>query len=152
MDRKELGREAFVKGYNCCQSVVLAFKNDLPLSEDVLISLATGFGAGFARTRNICGTISAMAIVTGLLTNKVQDVKKDKDDSYALLQGLIKEFTEKNDTIICGELLKNLSVTKTPISEKRDEKYYKVRPCVRFVEDSIDILERYLLENGLINE
>lgn len=152
MDRKKLGIDAFTKGYNCCQSVVFAFKNDLPLDENTLLDLSVGFGAGFARTRNICGTVSAMGIVTGLLTKKTGDVKKDKDESYKLLQDLINQFIDENSTIICGELLKNLRVSTTPISEERTKEYYKVRPCAKFVEDSIEILEKYLIENGLINE
>lgn len=154
MDRKEIAREYFMKGYNCCQSVVVAFKNDLPYSEQFLLNLASPFGAGFSRTRNVCGAVSGMGMIVGLFSNNDStDIKKEKDDTYALIQNLMSEFTEKNNTIICKELLKNVkNITLTPVSDDRTEKYYKERPCLKFVEDGVEIVEKYLIDNGFINE
>lgn len=153
-DRKLKARKAFSEGYNCAQSVVVAFSDILNMDETALLSLSAPFGAGFGRSRNVCGTITAMGIVTGLLTDSDgKDIKKEKDDVYTLMQQLMSEFTAKNDTIICKDLLKNIkNLTSTPVSEPRTEEYYKVRPCIKFVEDSVEILYNYLLNKEIINE
>lgn len=154
MDRKLLARENFLKGYNCCQSVVTAFKYDIPQTEQFLLNLASPFGAGFARTRNICGVVSAMGIVYGLLNTQVSsDIKKEKDETYILMQGLAEEFKAINNTIICKELLDMVeNVTSTPVSDERTAEYYKERPCLRYVEQGVEILEKFLIDRGLINE
>ena len=68
--------------------------------------------------------------------SKLSAVKRKKID--------VCKFKERHDTINCGELLKNLSVTKDPTPEKRTEQYYKVRPCVRFVRSAAEILDELI--------
>ncbi|MDE5911738.1 MAG: C-GCAxxG-C-C family protein, partial [Clostridia bacterium] len=61
--RKQKAYNLFKEGYNCCQSVVLAFEDILPLDRKQLLAVSCGFGGGFGRTRNLCGAVSAYAIV-----------------------------------------------------------------------------------------
>ena len=71
---------------------------------------------------------------------------KVKAEHYRRIQFLAGEFRKIHETIICRDLLKGLSVTSDPVPEKRTEKYYKVRPCVRFVRTAAEILDRYLAD------
>ena len=64
-ERKQLAYDNFKKGYNCCQSVVLAYADVLPPDKEILEKVTLGFGAGFGRTRNLCGAVSAFGFVTG---------------------------------------------------------------------------------------
>lgn len=154
MDRKLIARKAFASGFNCCQSVMLAFSDDINIDKTTLLNLTAPFGAGFGRTRSICGAVSCMGMVSGLLSkNDEQDIKKDKDEAYKITQQLIAQFMDRNGTIVCKELLQNIkNLTSGWVSSDRTEEYYKVRPCIKFVEDSVEILEKYLLDNGLIDE
>ncbi len=154
MNRKEIAREYFMKGYNCCQSVVASFKNDLPFDEQFLLNLAGPFGAGVSRSRNVCGAVSGMGIILGLFSkNDSTNIKEEKDRTYTLMQDLMQQFTNKNNTIICKELLSSVkNITSTPVSDERTAKYYKERPCLRFVEQGVEIVEKYLIDNGFINE
>ena len=70
-----------------------------------------------------------------------------KAQHYKRIQELAGQFREKHGTIICRELLKGLSVTSTPVPEKRTEEYYKVRPCAVFVRTAAEVLDRYIAEN-----
>lgn len=143
--RIQIGYENFKKGYNCCQSVVLAFEDVLGLDREKLLAVSVGFGGGFGRTRNLCGAVSAYAIVLGLYFGHDSDPHKDKADIYKRLQSLVALFKERNGSDNCAELLKNVkNLTSGYEPQVRDEEYYKVRPCVKFVTDSVEILSDYL--------
>ena len=45
---KELAKSYFLKGYNCAQSVVLAFHEELGLDEETAARMASAFGGGMA--------------------------------------------------------------------------------------------------------
>ena len=47
--------EAFFKGYNCSQCVVAAFAAEMGLTEEQALKMASGFGGGFGRMREVCG-------------------------------------------------------------------------------------------------
>ena len=67
MTKKERAMALFTQGYNCAQSVVLAFADELDADEATLARLSSSFGGGFGRMREVCGAVSCMAIVLGLL-------------------------------------------------------------------------------------
>lgn len=146
VDRKKKAYDLFKQGYNCAQSVVVAFEDVLPLDRQTLLNVSTGFGGGFGRTRNLCGAVSAYAIVLGLYLHHIQnDPQKDKADIYKHVQQLVAQFKERNNSDNCGELLKNVkNLTAGYEPQARDEEYYKVRPCVKFVLDSVELLEKHL--------
>lgn len=149
-ERKQLAYDNFKKGYNCCQSVVLAYSDVLPLDAETLEKLTLGFGAGFGRTRNLCGAVSAYGFVTGLLHVKGETVADDKTDVYKQITELDAKFKALNGSDICAELLKNVrNLTAGYVPEVRDEEYYKVRPCAKFVVDSAGIIYDFLEERGL---
>ncbi len=146
-DRKQLAYDYFKQGYNCAQSVVMSFADILPLDRATLEKVSIAFGGGFGRTRNLCGAVSAMGIVTGLLSDTNEEISQGKKDMYKTIQDLVAEFKQRNGTENCGELLKNVkNLTEGYVPQVRDEEYYATRPCVKFVLDSVDILEKALLE------
>ena len=51
----ELARNNFLKGYNCAQSVAIAFSEEMGMDETELAKLASSFGGGFGKMREICG-------------------------------------------------------------------------------------------------
>lgn len=144
-ERAKTAYDYFKKGYNCCQSTVLAFEDILGLDRETLLKITVGFGGGFARTRNLCGAVSAYAIVLGLYRPHQEDPQKDKTDIYKQVQYLVSEFKKRNGSDNCGELLKDVkNLTSGYEPQARDEEYYKVRPCIKFVLDSVEILEEFL--------
>ncbi len=147
----QLAYDNFKKGYNCCQSVVMAFSDVLPLDKDMLEKVALGFGAGFGRTRNLCGAVSSYGFVCGLLHDKGANIAQDKTDVYKQITELDNKFKQLNGTDNCGELLKNVkNLTQGYVPQVRDEEYYKVRPCAKFVVDSAGLLHDHLVERGII--
>ena len=140
--------ELFAGGLNCAQSVFVAFTDVTGMDRDLAMRLSSSFGGGMGRMREVCGACSAMFMVAGVLYGPDESFShEDKTQHYKRIQELAANFKEKHGTIICRELLKDLSVTSTPEPEKRTEKYYKVRPCIRFVRTAAEILDRYISEN-----
>lgn len=148
MTRKEAAMANFTNGYNCSQSVVLAFADLLPVDRENLLKLSSSFGGGIGRLREVCGSFSGIAIILGLLYgydgNESGDVKKEH---YARIQELAHKFEERNGSIVCRELLGLNVKHDEPVPEKRSEEYYKKRPCAELVGDAAEILEEYLDAN-----
>lgn len=148
MTRPEQAYENFLTGYNCCQSVAVAYADLLGLSSEMAARLSSGFGGGMGRLREVCGAVSGMVFVASALKG-YSDPKDNaqKKELYALVQKLAGEFERENGSIVCRELL-GLSVKKEePTPSERTEGYYKKRPCPELVRMAAEILERELLLN-----
>ena len=74
-EREQRAGELFKAGYNCCQAVAMTFADVIGLPEDEVARLASGFGGGMGRMREVCGTVSAMTMVAGAMipANDVTD-------------------------------------------------------------------------------
>ena len=144
MTRRELGENYFKQGYNCAQSVVLAFKDLIGISEEVAVKLISGFGGGFGRMREVCGAVSGMvAVISTIEGYSNPTANQEKMDLYKTVQSLMNEFKAQNGTYICAELLDGVKQD-SPIPEKRTKEYYEKRPCALLVGDACEILENYL--------
>ena len=140
----DLAKEIFSTGKNCCQAVVLAFKEEIGLSEEQLSKLSIGLGGGLARLRLTCGAVSGMAIVLSALKSDGQDKLK----IYELIRRAVKDFETEVGSIICSELLDGVPVKNqgTGIPEERTTEYYKKRPCGDLCKLAGDIAEKYIKE------
>lgn len=145
MTKRELGEKYFLEGYNCAQSVALAFSSEVGLDNDTLLKVISGFGGGFGRMREVCGAVSGMVFVISSVCGYVSPTDNDnKMALYKKVQDLMNKFKEQNGTYICRELLSLPDGPSTPTPEKRTETYYKKRPCKDLVGDACEILDNYL--------
>lgn len=136
----------FRDGYNCAQSVLLAFANKVGLKENEALKLASSFGGGMGRLREVCGAVSAMFMIAGILkgyTEPNNDIVKA--NHYKLIQDLAAEFKSKHGTIICRELLGFDGTEFSPIPSARTDEYYKERPCEEFIKCAAEIVEEDLI-------
>ena len=149
MTRREAAMANFMKGYNCSQSVVLAFADMLNIDEATLSKISCSFGGGMGRLREVCGSVSGMFMVAGLLYGyDGPETGQVKADHYARIQELAKRFEEKHGSIVCRELL-GLSVRHDiPVPEARTSEYYKKRPCPEIIGDAAEILEQFINEQN----
>ncbi len=151
MTRREAAMANFLKGYNCSQAITLAFADLVDIDEKTLLQMASSFGGGMGRLREVCGSVSGMFMIAGLLYGydgpETGDVKAHH---YARIQELAKRFEEKHGTIICREML-GLSVRHdSPVPEARTQEYYKKRPCAEIIGDAAEILEQYINEQNQV--
>lgn len=137
----ELAKAYFLQGLNCCQAVVLAFKDELGLSEETLKKLAIGFGGGLARQRLTCGAVSGMSMVISALKSD----GNDKGYIYSLIQKACEEFKAETGSLICAEMLSGeILKDKSAIPEARTPEYYKKRPCADLCYLAAEIAEKYI--------
>lgn len=151
--RAEIAMNYFKEGYNCSQSVVLAFHDLCGIEFKTALKISSSFGGGMGRLREVCGAVSGMFMVAGLLygyENPKDYLSKTKH--YERIQDLATAFKERNHSIICRELLGLEAGPDSPIPELRTKEYYKKRPCVELVGMAADIMEEYIKNQGLKND
>ena len=146
MDRAAKAAELFLEGYNCAQAVAAAFSDLTGLTPEYSAKLASSFGGGMGRMREVCGAVSGMLLVAGILYGyDNSDAEEEKAAHYALVQELAGKFREENGSIICREILKN--PPSDPAPSPRTAEYYAQRPCARMVYCATQILDDYIKEH-----
>ena len=138
--------ENFKQGYNCAQSVFLAFAEEFGFDKKTALMLSSSFGGGMGRLREVCGAVSSMFAIAGLkygYTSPTDDIKKA--EHYEFIQNLAKEFSSRTGSIICRELLGLEEGADSPIPSTRTPEYYKERPCEFFVKAAAEIIEEKIL-------
>lgn len=143
--KRKKAEELFKQGYNCAQAVLGAFAEETGLTEKQAMMLASSFGGGMGRLREVCGAVSAMFMVLGIKEGYyLPDDQEGKKEQYKKVQEFAEKFKKENKTILCKELLENVKTTNGSEPEKRTEEYYHHRPCEKFVGDAAEIVENYL--------
>jgi len=147
MTKADDAHRSFLKRFTCSAAVFSAFSPDLGLDPDTAKKIACGFGAGISKTGNICGAVSGGIMVIGLKYGKcVEGDEAATERTRALVRQLIDEFTKKNGSINCTELLGyNLSIPEE-YARARDEEIF-VTKCPQMVRDAVEILENLSKEN-----
>ena len=92
-ERMEKARTLHKQGCNCCQSVVMAYADRLPIDPQHAMNMSAPFGRGLAGTREVCGCVSGMAMVCGLTGHTAET------------RSLIEQFRGEEGDIACGRLL-----------------------------------------------
>ena len=148
MDRELYAAKLFMEGYNCAQAVIMAFSDVIGIDEKTCAKLSSSFGGGMGRMREVCGAVSGMFMVAGLLYGydgpEEGEIKKAH---YARIQELAQCFRNEAGSIICREILKNPPSDPNP--SPRTNEYYQHRPCVRMVILAVRTMEAYIAENPL---
>lgn len=148
--KRLLAEQNMLRGYNCAQSVLLAFAGDVGLSETEAAKLTSGLGGGMGGLREVCGAVSATAIILGMLTGYSEpDDRNGKVALYRDVRTLADAFAKENGTIICRELLKGEAARIDRDPYPRTPEYYVTRPCVKLVGDAAENLKRYCAEHGI---
>ena len=146
-EKSEKAKELFKLGYNCSQSVLGVFCEELGMDFDTAMKIACPFGGGMGRMREVCGTVSGMFTAAGLAYSSTDSSPQNKATVYKIVQELAEKFKQKNGSIICKELLAGIESSTSPNPSERTETYYKKRPCIDLVGDSVEIFEEYLNEH-----
>lgn len=135
----------FRAGYNCAQSVYMAYADLFELDSTLAATISAPFGGGMGRLREVCGACSGMFLVAGLAVPAANPKDREaKAANYKLVQELAAEFKAENGSYICRELLGLTCHTDSPTPEVRTEAYYKKRPCAQLVRIAAEIVGRKL--------
>ena len=146
MNHEIYAAELFLEGYNCAQAITVAFSDVTGLDKDFSARMASSFGGGIGRMREVCGAVSGMVMVAGILYG--YDSNSDdtsKQAHYQLVQALAGSFREEVGSIICREILKNPPSDPNPTP--RTAEFYKQRPCAHMVMTAARILDAYIQDH-----
>ena len=146
MDHGMKAAELFLSGYNCAQAVAVAFHREIGLTEPQAAKMASAFGGGMGRMREVCGAVSGMLMVLSQLygyDTPGDDVSKKQ--LYTQVQELAEKFREENGSIICREILKNPQSDPNPTP--RTAEFYAIRPCTKMVMTAARLMEEFMEEH-----
>ncbi|MCR4898119.1 MAG: C-GCAxxG-C-C family protein [Acholeplasmatales bacterium] len=113
-------------GYNCTQSVLMAYKDKLNIKEEDILKLSSGFLLGMGNMKGTCGALIAANMLLGVLN-------ESKKRMMTLSANLVDEFEKKSGALICSDL-KGIKTGKVLCS------------CDDCIKNAIEILENILNE------
>jgi len=143
MERAKKAAALFEQGYNCAQAVAVAFCDLTGQTPEQAAQMASCFGGGMGRMREVCGAVSGMLLVLGLLEGyHAPEDNAGKKALYEKVQQLAAGFRTQNGSIVCRELLGNPPADPSPTP--RSAEFYQMRPCTRMVYTAAEILEKHL--------
>ncbi|MDD6193511.1 MAG: C-GCAxxG-C-C family protein [Lachnospiraceae bacterium] len=144
--RAQLAIKYFYEGYNCSQAIMLAFEDVHGMDRRTALTMSCSFGGGMGRLREVCGGVSGIFMVLGLLYG--YDDPRDsqaKKEQYERVQELATDFAGLHGSIVCRDLLGiKEKGPQPPTPEARTPEYYKKRPCPKMIGSAAMILEGYL--------
>ena len=91
--RVQKARKLHADGCNCCQAVVMAYADKMPIDQQSAMLMAKPFGRGISGLQQTCGCVTGMAMVCGLCNQTM------------MLKGLANQFREENGELNCAKLL-----------------------------------------------
>ena len=143
MSKREEAEALFLDGANCAQAVLCAFCDETGLDRKTAMRIASSFGGGMGRMREVCGAVSGMFMVAGILCGYDEDSPAPaKAEHYALIRAMAQAFSEQTGSILCRDLLdKKAEVGGVPA--ERTPEYYQTRPCARMVGLAAEIAEKF---------
>ena len=138
-------------GYNCCQSILMAFAPFFEMKAANVIKLGLAFGNAHSTSSNVCGCISAIGIIVGHIDGDTFPESKKK--IYPITKELSQKFEAKLGSKVCLDVIKKAknieSSNETPVDI---EKLYKSRPCAKVVEHTTQIILEYLQFKAKVDE
>lgn len=131
----------FRSDFNCAQSVLAAFSDQLNFDRNLALCISSGFGGGMGRLQKTCGAVTGAFMVLGIYNCKKYFTNKErKEYTYAMIQEFNERFQEIHGSCDCGALLNCNLNTEEGRAFARDNNLFEKR-CEAFIRDAIVILE-----------
>lgn len=81
---------------NCTQSVLKVFEDKIPIQDETLMQLSSGFAAGMGGLESTCGALIGAVMIAGILKEGKGTAKYSRE--------IVKKFKEKSGATICKDL------------------------------------------------
>lgn len=95
-EKAAAAKALFMEGYNCSQAVVGAWAEDIGLDSETAYKIASGFGGGIGRMREVCGAFTGAVMVLGLkFGNTIGSDREAKGKDYERVQ-LLQSVSRKS--------------------------------------------------------
>ena len=150
MDRCEVAFQYHKQGYNCAQSVLMAFSDLTGLAPETGFAVAGGLGGGLgASHQEVCGAISGGVMVLGLLyPHIIGEDTAAKRHVYGLTKTFLARFQERFDGLSrCGELLRS-AIQATSEHTPAAVRVGADTHCDILIVTAVEVLEELLAEQA----
>lgn len=128
----------FREGYNCSQSTLSAFAQELDLPLDTALRLAAPFGGGIGRQGEVCGAASGALMALGLRFGEAGNDKAAKDRAYVVAAEFVQRFEERCGALRCRDLIHADMTTPEGLADARERKVFATE-CPRFLAAAVEI-------------
>ena len=140
MTRKsELVDQQFSR-YNCAQTVISLFAEEVGLDEKTALKIASGFGGGMACAET-CGAVTGSYMVIGMKHGHDSSDPEEKAKTKMAIQLFNEKFKQKHDSLICKKLTGYDISTPDGASLAHEEGVFTSK-CPVFIKTACDILEK----------
>ena len=145
MTKPEKAIEYFEQGFNCSQSVLTAFCEELNIPEDELLKISCAFGGGMGRRQLTCGAVSGALMVLGMYygRGREDDISK-KTETYEKAAEFMQAFEARNGSVNCKDLLQGLSMHDPEEMKKINERNLFKTSCYQYAGDAVEIVEEMI--------
>ena len=140
--RSDRATEKFLSGYNCAQSVLWSFSEDVRLDPEIALKIACGFGAGMGRRQEVCGAVTGGIMVLGLMHGRgARQDRTATEKTYAQTQELMRRFEARHGTFNCRQLLDGCDLATEEGRKAVQDRDLLNRTCKVCVQTVVGILE-----------
>ena len=141
MDHSQQAKDLFLSGYNCAQSVLLSYADELKFSRELAQKLAAGFGGGMGKTQETCGAVTGAIMVLGMLKGEtVNNNEELKTAAYGSVKDLTARFVSSFKTTRCRDLIGCDLNTPEGAEQFKEEKMME-NVCAPCVKRAVEILQ-----------
>ena len=135
----------FRAGYNCSQSALAPFAEELGLPVDLALRLAAPFGGGIGRRGEVCGAATGALMALGLRFGSASGDKADKERAYAITAEFLRRFEARSGALRCRDLIQADMTTAEGLADARDRRVFAT-DCPRFVAAAVEIAAELIEE------
>ncbi|PKM66682.1 MAG: hypothetical protein CVU95_10420 [Firmicutes bacterium HGW-Firmicutes-2] len=144
MTKNENALELFACGYNCAQSVLGAYCDELGLSRETAFKIASGFGGGM-RQGEVCGAVTGALMVIGLKEGfYAQGDVVGKAHIAERIIAFEAMFEEKNGSLLCKTLLGYNPSNEADLRIIKEKGLF-TNLCPKFIDDGVILTEKVLI-------
>lgn len=124
------------RGYNCAQSVACTYCDLVGADEKTMFKMTEALGLGMGGMEGTCGAVTGACVLAGMKQSTGHLDKPDsKAASYRLSKEIVKQFEEKNQSVVC-RTLKGVDTGKVLL------------PCPECIRDAARIAEEVIFHAG----
>jgi C_GCAxxG_C_C family probable redox protein len=140
--KSDAAEQKFISGYNCAQSVLFPFCEDLHLRKDKALKVACGFGAGMGRNQEVCGAVTGGLMVIGAKYGRGEnDDISATEKTYPKIREFMSKFEKKKGSYMCRTLLKECKLTTEEGQKYFHDNDLRNKVCIPCVKSAVEILE-----------
>ena len=131
----------FDMGFDCAQTILAHFADDLDLEEETALMITSAFGGGIAGSGKMCGCVTGARMALGMKYGFTEPDTIAKNIMTAKNNEFLAKFKERCGAINCRELL-GVDVSDPEQAAEAPERIQA--RCPHFVTAACDILEEML--------